>query len=132
MAESNAPSGHELWRVLELFATLQAEQEQGFLAGVDQELEVGLGQRQQLFSVMQHQLELVVPGVTLPPAEEARLREKIGELLAGEQRLAAAASLRRAEVGDQLGRLRKGRIGLNGYRFCDRVAAGPRFVSSKG
>lgn len=132
MAESLSLPRQELWQILELFAARQQEQEQGFLAGLDAELEDWQGQRQQLFASLQFHLDQLVPGVTMPAAEEGRLREKIGALLVGEQRLAAAATLRRAQVGEQLGRLRKGRIGLNGYRSCDRVATGPRFVSSKG
>ena len=131
MAESISSQRQELWQAVDLFARRQQEQEQDFLNGGDRDLDVWLGQQQQLFAALQYHLNQVTPGVTLAAAEESRLREKIGELLAGERRLALAASRRQAEVSEELGRLRKGRIGLNGYRFCDSLATGPRFVSRR-
>lgn len=132
MAESRVDQGRELWRAVAAFASLQEEQARGFLAGLDRELEPGLEERERLFAVLRQELDRVVPGVTFPPEEEVRLREEIGALLAGEQRLAAAAAQRRAELAGQLGRLRKGRAGLSGYRAGESSAPGARFVSSKG
>lgn len=132
MAESMGAVRQELWQVLEAFAHRQQEQEREFLAGGDLDLDLWQGQRQQLFAALQQQLARVVPGVTLTLAEEARLRERIGALLLGERRLAAAAGQRRAELAAQMGRLRRGRVGLGGYGVGASLLSRPRFVSSKG
>lgn len=118
---------------LDAFLAVQRRQREEMEGGRLKRLASWREERQRLFAPVQRYLDLLQGDAVLRADESfsARVRDKVGELVAAEARLNEAAREQYLQLDRQLAELRRGRKAVQGYGPRVGAMPLPRFLSSR-
>jgi len=125
---------NELREITREFAVMQREHGEALAAGKGVRAALWTARRACLQARLRDCLDslMAIDGDVSGDSERsAMIQQSISAIMAGEERLAAAVSRRRRDLGKQLRMMRRGKKALKGYGSAPGAPPNPRYVSSR-